>query len=86
MYGICQKMANVPSGVSVYAEVVWCRNASSNVRTCFISNVAPRATNETDAENARTYEISSADKKEFPVFVNKLWNTVMSHRCELLNY
>lgn len=39
-----------------------------------------------DAENARTCEISFADKKEFPVFVSKYWNKVMSHRWELLNY
>lgn len=71
MYSTCKKTENAPSGVSVYVEVVWCRNVSSNVRPRFISSIAPRATNETDTENARTYEISFADKKQFPVFVNK---------------
>lgn len=81
-----QKNGKRPVGVSVYVEVVWCHNVSSNVGTCFISNIAPWATNETDADNDRTHEISFADKKVFPVFVNKYWNTVMSHRWELLNY
>lgn len=64
MYSICKKDG-------VHVKVVRCCNVSSNVRTCFISNIAPQATGETDAENARTYEISFADKKEFPVFVSK---------------